>query len=96
MKEHKYDKVLEIAQEWSEKTKGDGLVLLGEGEDLGVFATGSYSGIASMLHTAAEDNREFAEIIVEVASNYVKDKMVQLVKGKEAMKQAHEETKKVS
>lgn len=95
-KKHEYDKVLALAQEWSEQTKGDGLILMGEGDDLGIFATGSYSGIASMLHTAAEDNRDFAEILVEVAGNLIKDMVVDLARRKEAMKQAYEETRKAS
>lgn len=96
MKEHKYEKLLEQAERLSDETGCSALVLVDDGEDVGCFVRSRKGGLAVLLNSLMEQHRPVAEIIVGVTGEYVKRRMVASVKGKDAMKQAYEETKKVS
>lgn len=93
MKKHKYDKLLEQAERLSDETGCSALVLVDDGEDVGCFVRSREGGLAVMLNGLMEQYRPVAEIIVGVTAEYVKRRMVASVKGKDAMRQAYQETK---
>lgn len=93
MKEHKYDKVLELAQKVSDETKGNALVLIEEDADVGAFAAGTAEGLAEMLRSLMEEQREFADIVVRVAGEYVAGRMTTSLQSKAALRQAYDKTK---
>ena len=96
MEKHEYDKVLALAQEWSEKTKGSALVLMEENDEANFLVHGETAQIAAMLHGLAQEDHAFADMLVTVAGNLIKDKVVDLAKRKDAQRMAYEDTKKAS
>lgn len=96
MKEHKYDKLLEDANDLHKSTGNNLLVLADDGEDIGAYAAGDLEGIGGMLRSLMEEQRTIAETIVKVAGEYVAGRVADTAASKQALKKAYDKTKKPS
>lgn len=92
----KYDELLKEAQAVQAQTKGAMLVLASEGEDMGIFAGGTWDGIARLLTSAMLDNPDFADTVIGVAGQMLAQRVTQRAEGMDAKRKAYEETKKPS
>ena len=96
MKEHKYDKLLEHANELREETKCNVLVLVDEGDDVGAFAAGNPSDLRGMLRSLMEEQKPIADVVVEAAGGYIAARVADTAASKQALKKAYDKTKKPS
>lgn len=96
MKEHKYDKLLEDANQLHESTGNNILLMADDGEDIGAYAAGNLETLGSMLRSLMEDQRQIAETVVRVAGEYVAGRVADTAASKQAFKKAYDKTKKPS
>ena len=90
----KYDSLLKEAKAIYGDTQDDAcLAMYSEGKMMSHYVKGDKGKVLDMLGTWMEESEDFATLLLDVTSAYVKRRMVASVKSKDAMHQAYEDTK---
>ena len=93
----KYDELLKEAKAaYPDEGQDACFAIYGEGDKMGIYTAGPMETLKAMLEELARRSQPFAELLLDVTSAYGKNRMVVSVNGKDAMRQAYEETKKPS
>ena len=96
MKEHKYDKLLEHANELHDETRCTVLVLVDGEDDAGAYVAGNTETLGSLLRSRMEEQKAIADVVVEAAGGYIAARVADTAASKQAIKKAYDKTKKPS